>query len=71
MFEPAVPVCDVSHDLLKGENICFLTQASKGASVMNGRGFSAEAAGSGGPGGGHGALGLREGGKKGPEPRRP
>lgn len=61
---------DVSHDLLKWENICFSTQMSKGAPVMNGRGICTEAAGSPGPGGHDKALSLKEGGEKGPEPRR-
>lgn len=39
--------------------------------MTNGIGFSSEAAGSAGPGGGHGALSLREGGKKGPESGAP
>lgn len=62
-------MCDVSHDLLKGEHICFSAQTYKRAPMMNGRGINTEAVGSPGPDGNLNALSFKEGGKKGPEPR--
>lgn len=62
-------MCDVSHDLLKGENIYFSTQTSKRAPMKNGRGISTEAAGSLGSECDHKALSLKEWGKRGPESR--